>query len=124
MRWIMGVPVVRASVWILADVDPAALELERHVPDAEPIAHPGVDLLEDALVPFRILDHRVPAHREDPAGHGPDVEVVHLRHPGDLRDGAMNLPEVDVPGHGFEEHVYGLAHELPAADQDQDPDEH
>src|SRR5690606_2619680 len=65
-------------------VERARLELHGHVADAEAVVHAVVDLVENALVLRRVPHHGVAAHGEEAAGHGPDVEVVHLLHARDL----------------------------------------
>src|SRR5690554_5776998 len=95
-------------------VERARLELHGHVADAEALVHAVVDLVQDALVLRRVAHDGVAAHGEEAAGHGPDVEIVHLVHAGDLLDGAAHLGQVDVPGHRLEQHVHGLADQLPA----------
>src|SRR5437879_4360208 len=91
---------------------------DSHVPQA------CLDGFEHPLVVGRVLDDQVTAHRDHPAGDGPDVEVVHRRHAGDGRDPVVDVREGDVRGRRLEQHVRALLYEPPGAAEDQQGDQH
>src|SRR6266705_1887072 len=91
---------------------------DAHVPQA------CLDGFEHPLVVSRVLDDQVAAHRDHPAGDGPDVEVVHRRHAGDGRDPVVDVREGDVRGRRLEQHVRALLYQPPGAAEDQQGDQH
>src|SRR2546429_1736072 len=91
---------------------------DAHVPQA------CLDGFEHPLVVGRVLDDQVAAHRDHPAGDGPDVEVVHRGHAGDGRDPVVDVREGDVRGRRLEQHVRALLHQPPGAAEDQQGDQH
>src|SRR6266702_411420 len=91
---------------------------DAHVPQA------CLDGFEHPLVVSRVLDDQVAAHRDHPAGDGPDVEVVHRGHAGDGRDPVVDVREGDVRGRRLEQHVRALLYQPPGAAEDQQGDQH
>src|SRR5436189_51631 len=91
---------------------------DSHVPQA------CLDGFEHPLVVGRVLDDQVAAHRDHPAGDGPDVEVVHRGHAGDGRDPVVDVREGDVRGRRLEQHVRALFYQPPGAAQDQQGDQY
>src|SRR6266566_4711141 len=91
---------------------------DAHVPQAR------LHRFEHPLVVGWVLDDQVAAHRDHPAGDGPDVEVVHRGHAGDGRDPVVDVREGDVRGRRLEQHVRALLHQPPGAAEDQQGDQH
>src|SRR5256884_4668933 len=91
---------------------------DAHVPQAR------LHRFEHPLVVGWVLDDQVAAHRDHPAGDGPDVEVVHRGHAGDGRDPVVDVREGDVRGRRREQPVGPLLYEPPGAAQDQQGDQY
>src|SRR5438132_1474379 len=91
---------------------------DAHVPQAR------LHRFEHPLVVGWVLDDQVAAHRDHPAGDGPDVEVVHRGHAGDGRDPVVDVREGDVRGRRLQQHVRALLHQPPGAAEDQQGDQH
>src|SRR5439155_4905917 len=99
-----------------------ALELDGGVLDGESIAQDGLGLGEDLVVAATVRalagHHDVAGERDQPAGDGPDVEVVHRGDARHLGDGRRDLAHRDMPGGPLEEDVQCLA-----AEPDRAPDD-
>ena len=92
-----------------------ALELDGGVLDAETLPQDGSRVGEDLVVaPARRSladDDDMAAQRDEPAGDGPHVEVVHGRNAGHLPESIVDLLEIEMRRKRFEEHIHGLAAE-------------
>ena len=94
------------------------LELERGVANAERFEL-GEHRAERSGVLLELGNDRVAAHRDDPAGDGPDVQVVDVVDTGDGEQSAADLVQRDVRRRILEEHVGALTEELPRSAEDE-----
>ena len=68
--------------------------------------------------------HHVAAHRDDPAGEGPDVQVVHGDDPLDALHPPLDVLQRDVRRGRLEQDLHALPQEPPTAGDDEERDEH
>src|SRR6266571_182340 len=95
-----------------------SLHLHGHMPDPH-IAQALLHRLEHALVVAGISDDQVPTHGDHSACHGPHVQVVDRRDPGDRRDAVVDLVERDAGRRRFQQDVRALLYEPPGAGENE-----
>src|SRR5215218_2607232 len=89
----------------LALVHLAALELHRDVLDSKQ-THGVVYVLEDVLMSIRLTHDRVRAHRHEPRGDRPDMQVVHGLDAGYGLELRTHGAQRDVGRRRLEQHVH------------------
>src|SRR5882762_1965655 len=79
-----------AAIAALSVTSGFSLQLDRDVVDAESL-HALLNLLQHGLIVGRVLDHQMPAHGDDAARHGPEVQVVDRLDTRHRRDTVMDI---------------------------------